>query len=582
MTFRTKLMIVTASTAAAAIAVVGLVAGATVRQAFARTEEQRVAATLQQFRREMERQELEVERQVGRLAEAGSVRRLAVELSRGEADLAAYVNEAASLAAALDLDLAEIVAGDGAIISSAHWPARFGYRDEMIARIGQAGENKPVLRLEELPDKVVLALVAVRKVQLGERHIFVAAGTRLDSAFLASLPSVEGVRVLLYQNSSPRFDPVLLRSAIGGVEDPESLRSLVEQSTRSGAEQSLRTGERNIHTIPLRGRNREIAGLLLIESSSQEAAEMQRRVLWTSAGAMLASLALGLGLAFWSTARITRPVNQLAAASARVASGDWNTRVEIQSADEIGALASAFNRMTSELMEQRDRLVQAERVAAWRELARRLAHELKNPLFPLQITVENMRRARERYPDQFDEVFQESTDTLLAEIANLRNITGRFSDFARMPPPEKQAVQLNDIAAAVERLVHAQLESKGIQARWDFDAALPKILLDPEQIKRALQNLVLNAMDAMPAGGRLTVRTAKNGNVAVVEVSDTGEGLTPEECARLFTPYYTTKQHGTGLGLAIVQSVVSDHGGKVSVTSTPGQGATFRMEFGLG
>ena len=103
--------------------------------------------------------------------------------------------------------------------------------------------------------------------------------------------------------------------------------------------------------------------------------------------------------------------------------------------------------MTHELVEQRERLVQAERVAAWRELARRLAHELKNPLFPLQITVENMQRARDRYPEQFDEVFREGTATLLAELANLKQIIGRFSDFAKMPAPEMQPVDFNDLVA---------------------------------------------------------------------------------------------------------------------------------------
>jgi signal transduction histidine kinase len=578
MTFRTKLLIVSAATAAAAVAIVGLVAGAAVQQAFDRTEEQRVAATLEQFRREMSRQEAGVVRQVERLAESGSIRRLALELNRGEADLAAYVNEAAALASSLDLDLASIVAGDGAIISSAHWPARFGYKDETIARLGQSGELKPVLRLEELPGGVVLALVAVRTVRLGDRHFFVAAGTRLDSRFLASLPKAEGVRVLLYQNSAKQFDPALLRSAIGGVEQPESLRSLIESSVRSASEQSFREADRSLHTIPLRGHDRGIAGVLLIETSRQEAVALQKRVLWTAIAAVLASLALGCGLAWWSTNRITRPVNKLAEASSRVAAGDWNARVEIETADEIGALAAAFNQMTAQLVGQRERLVQAERVAAWRELARRLAHELKNPLFPLQITVENMRRARDRFPDQFDGVFQEGTQTLLAEIANLRNITGRFSDFAKMPPPEKQMVHLNDVVTAVERLVSVQLESRSIEARWELDAGLPKISIDPEQIKRAIQNLVLNAIDAMPSGGRLTVRTARKGSTAVIEVSDTGAGLTPEECARLFTPYYTTKQHGTGLGLAIVQSVVSDHGGKVSVAGAPGHGASFCIE----
>src|SRR5207237_8904125 len=114
-------------------------------------------------------------------------------------------------------------------------------------------------------------------------------------------------------------------------------------------------------------------------------------------------------------------------------------RVEIASHDEIGELAQAFNSMTGELSEQRDRLVQAERVAAWRELARRLAHELKNPLFPLQITVENLERAKREHPEHFEEVFSESTATLLAELANLKAIVARFSDFAGMPTPQFEA-----------------------------------------------------------------------------------------------------------------------------------------------
>ena len=130
-----------------------------------------------------------------------------------------------------------------------------------------------------------------------------------------------------------------------------------------------------------------------------------------------------------------------------MARGNWDARVEIESRDEIGELAGAFNQMTRELSEQRERLVQAERVAAWRELARRLAHELKNPLFPLQITVENLERAKREHPDQFEEVFRESTATLLAELSNLKTIIGRFSDFAKMPTPQFEAVQLNESGA---------------------------------------------------------------------------------------------------------------------------------------
>jgi two-component system nitrogen regulation sensor histidine kinase NtrY len=290
----------------------------------------------------------------------------------------------------------------------------------------------------------------------------------------------------------------------------------------------------------------------------------------------------GIGLALlvslWTTRRITRPVEALAAGARAVAAGDWTAQVEVRSRDEIGVLAAAFNQMTRELLEQRDRLVQAERVAAWRELARRLAHELKNPLFPLQITVENLQRARASHPEQFDEVFRESTATLLAELAKLRGIIGRFSDFAKMPPPQLETVDLNALLRESMKLLEAQMAAAGVTLRMELAADLRAVQADRNQLAGALQNLALNAIDAMPNGGTLTIRTAPRDAGVRLEVADTGQGLTPEECRRLFTPYYTTKMHGTGLGLAIVQSVVSDHGGKIAVDSEPGKGTRFTID----
>jgi signal transduction histidine kinase len=208
-----------------------------------------------------------------------------------------------------------------------------------------------------------------------------------------------------------------------------------------------------------------------------------------------------------------------------------------------------------------------------------LAHELKNPLFPLQVTVENLVRARQKSPEIFDEVFQEGTATLLAEITNLKNIIGRFSEFSRMPQPQRRPTQVNDVVHSALRVFSAQLQKHNqISVRTELAEALPEISADPELLQRALQNLVLNAIDAMPQGGMLTIGTKAVGDHVEILVSDTGTGLTEEECSRLFTPYYTTKQHGTGLGLAIVQSVVSDHGGKISVESTKERGTTFRIE----
>jgi nitrogen fixation/metabolism regulation signal transduction histidine kinase len=299
-----------------------------------------------------------------------------------------------------------------------------------------------------------------------------------------------------------------------------------------------------------------------------------------------AGIVLGLLLSSWIAARVTRPIEELALAATEVGEGHWDTEVKTSSTDEIGQLAGAFNRMTRELVLQREQLVQSERVAAWRELARRLAHELKNPLFPLQITVENLLRARESSPEQFDEVFVESTTTLLAELANLKTIIGRFSDFSKMPAPQFEPVNVNETLGQVVRLFQAQFTRVGgpqVETSLLLSNSLPMVQADPVLLRRVIENLVLNALDAMPAGGTLTFRTGyiESEDRVALEISDTGAGLAPEECDRLFTPYYTTKQYGTGLGLAIVQSVVSDHSGRITVKSERNVGTTFRVELAV-
>jgi nitrogen fixation/metabolism regulation signal transduction histidine kinase len=248
----------------------------------------------------------------------------------------------------------------------------------------------------------------------------------------------------------------------------------------------------------------------------------------------------------------------------------------VRGRDEVSVLARSFNHMTEQLEGQREKLVQSERVAAWRELARRLAHELKNPLFPLQLTVENLVRAKQLPEEEFNEVFSESTQTLSAEIGNLKKIIGRFSDFSKMPKPELERIDARDVVARV-RSLYAATSEEGPKIRLETDVDTRPMLLmaDPELLHRALSNLVLNAKDAMPEGGTVTVSAHPKGDEVEIRVVDTGEGLTREECERLFTPYYTTKQHGTGLGLAIVQSVIADHAGTISVESCEGKGAIF-------
>ena len=573
MTFRTKLLLAFTGVVIVAVGLDSLIVAETTRNAFERLDRQRSSALEAQFHRELDRRQSEVARKTERIANSDLLRRMAVD-----ADYAAYLDEARNLATAQGLDFVELTAPDGSIISSAQWPARFGYKDEWVARMGSSGIMTAMLKREELPEEVALALTAVRSVTVGEKSILVAAGEKLDREFLASLELPEGMRVLLYRNLQPAFSAQALIGAGGPAIDAANVAPLIEAVRQENKELTRAVGSEGLHAIPLFGRDKDLLAVLVIGSSRADMLSVESFIRRLGLAVGTAGVLLGLMLAWWATARITRPVHELRDAAREVAAGNWHARVDISSQDEIGELAGAFNQMTRQLSEQRERLVQSERVAAWRELARRLAHELKNPLFPLQITVENMRRARDQYPEQFEEVFREGTATLLTELANLKAIINRFSDFSKMPPPQRQSTNMNETVRGVMKLFEAQLASQNVTARIELDERLPPTDADPAQLHRALQNLVLNALDAMPSGGVLTIRTEKAEGLVRIEVSDTGSGLTTEECERLFTPYYTTKQHGTGLGLAIVQSVVSDHGGTISVESQPGHGATFRIE----
>jgi nitrogen fixation/metabolism regulation signal transduction histidine kinase len=396
------------------------------------------------------------------------------------------------------------------------------------------------------------------------------------------------MRALLYRNLEQNFSPAQLVDASDTLQNPERFESLINQ-VRNQSQPVVKTVDwtgdaadaETFHSIPLMGRNGEVLGALLVGSSRRELVLLTRKIVWIAAGVGVAALLIGLILTSWISRRITRPIEELADGARDVASGRWDRHIDLRGRDEVGQLAGAFNEMTRTLASQKERLVQAERVAAWRELARRLAHELRNPLFPLQITVENLQRARHLGPEQFQEVFNESTATLKAELANLNAIVGRFSDFSKMPAPQFTRLRINEALRDAMRLFEPQFNAVGkppVKTELFLAESLPEVDADPDLLHKAFQNLILNALDVMPAGGTLTLRTSERDGKVRIEVSDTGKGLTPEECSRLFTPYYTTKQLGTGLGLAIVQSIVSDHQGTISVSSEEGRGTTFRID----
>ncbi|MDR3771743.1 MAG: ATP-binding protein [Terracidiphilus sp.] len=604
MSLRQKLLLLFSLLVAVVVAAVAWTVLVRIRMVFEQRDQEETTLFVSQFQREFQHRSAEVAGAVERIAASERARSIGFELAQS-GDSAPYLTEAQALAQDAQLDFLEIVGTDGNIVSSAQWPARFGYPEP-----GATATQPTFLKSEDLPDgSTALGLFAVRAIRRSEagggQPVRVLGGKRLDQSFLADLPVAPGMTISLYNNFNPGqesafqqlfapFDPVRLISQAGAVANAARYQSLIDPARKTGQNASAilyltdrREDSVSATAIPLKSDTGVVLAVLTVAISRGGMVEAQQHIRGIAYGVAAVGILLAILASLWIAARVSRPIEQLAHAAEQVAGGNWEARVPEGGRDEIGALARSFNHMTGELVAQRDRLVQTERVAAWRELARRLAHELKNPLFPLQLTVENLVRARDLPAAEFDEVFRESTQTLGMEIANLKTIIGRFSDFSRMPKPQLERIDANDALRRVAQLYFpaagqtAQSTAEETDAGSKIQCALEVasvplfIEVDPELLHRALSNLVLNAMDAMPDGGTLTLSAGAKGESAELRVADTGEGLTPEECERLFTPYYTTKQHGTGLGLAIVQSVVADHRGNIAVESRAGGGATF-------
>lgn len=576
MSLRQKLLLMFSLTVVGVVAAVAWTVSVRVRSVFEDIDRDQTTALVSQFQRAFDQRAADTASTVERVAASDQLHRMAFQFGNG-ADTAQYLTLAGDLAQQYRLDYLELVGHDGSIISSAQWPARFGYIERDISAAG----NPAYLNDENLPDGTSqIGLFAVRIVPGSNPALYVVGGRQLNADFLEGFPQTPGTKAYLYRNLSMEFDPVNFAGALQNETVP--FRTLVNQALSTGRNTAgvVYTTQRredsvDATAIPLKGKDGAVLATLVVANSRRGMVEVQRHIRDISFGVAGIGILFAIGASLWIAARVSAPIEELARAASRVAAGDWETRVDIRARGEIGVMARSFNNMTRDLTEQRDRLVQSERVAAWRELARRLAHELKNPLFPLQITVENLVKAHRLPRVQFDEVFAESTQTLQAEIGNLRAIVGRFSDFSKMPEPQLERMDLRDALQRVVALHAPALEQKHIGIGTSISPEPLRILGDPELLHRAISNLVLNAIDAMPEGGTLTVSASRSADFARVAVADSGPGLTDEERSRLFTPYFTTRQHGTGLGLAIVQSVISDHRGSITVERSDEGGARF-------
>jgi len=467
------------------------------------------------------------------------------------------------------LDVLALASPDGRVVTSGHLPGRAGDVDpELVALFGAppgAAVARVVSRAGAAGVEPVLALVAWAPVP-GDPSLRIVGGVALGADRAERLAALTGGEVAIRG-----ADGALLASASAQADAgaPLLLRLGARLATRLGVG---RSGARR--EIPV-GAGQPPAGRVEVAVTSEGLARAAGTVLLAFLGAVLAA-ALGAAVAGRLLAsRITRPVEALREAAARVAGGDLSARVAARATGEVGELVRAFDAMTEDLATGRARLAQAERIAAWREVARRLAHEIKNPLTPIAMSVETLRDAHAAGRADFGEIFDEGTQAIGEEVRRLKRIVEEFSRFARLPAPERTPVAPDDLVGSVLALFPSA--PAGVTLRRELAPGLPPVWADRDQALQVLLNLVRNALDAMPGGGQLSLGARLDGGEVAITVSDTGPGIAAEDLPHLFEPYFTRKEGGTGLGLAIAQRIAEEHGGRLEVASSLGAGATFTL-----
>jgi signal transduction histidine kinase len=297
--------------------------------------------------------------------------------------------------------------------------------------------------------------------------------------------------------------------------------------------------------------------------------ELDRQVIFGAVLVMLVGAYIGSVLA----ERIADPINRLSHATRRIAQGDLDARIAGASADELGRLVQDFNRMADDLKRQRAELERTQRLEAWAEMARQVAHDIKNPLTPIQLSAEHAQRVNLDRGRPLSPALDECVTAILHQVTLLRQIASEFSSFASSPTARPEPTSL---PALLEEVVSPYRTALAGRVRLTLDAPgdLPLVMLDRNLFARAVTNVIENALHAMPGGGALTIRARPAEEIVLVEVIDTGIGMDAEAIARIFEPYFSTKATGTGLGLTIAKRNIELTGGTIGVSSAKGVGTT--------
>jgi nitrogen fixation/metabolism regulation signal transduction histidine kinase len=301
------------------------------------------------------------------------------------------------------------------------------------------------------------------------------------------------------------------------------------------------------------------------------------------------TILLAVGVGSFVARDVARRVVELARATQRVATGDLSVRVPASRDDELGSLAREFNRMLAEVETSRSRIEYLQRISAWQEMARRLAHEIKNPLTPIQLAVQDIHRRYEGQSPEFQKLLDTTLEVVEDEVGTLRRLVGEFSDFARLPQADLEAADVAEFLRELgdrpllgddERRSDSAAPASAPSIEFDVPAERLEAKIDRQMLRRVVINLVRNASQALAdakRSGHIVVRLRREGQTLLLDVDDDGPGIAPELREAVFDPYVTTKTDGTGLGLAIVKKIVVEHHGTISAEPSPLGGARLRV-----
>jgi signal transduction histidine kinase len=334
---------------------------------------------------------------------------------------------------------------------------------------------------------------------------------------------------------------------------------------------------------PLRNRNNESEGYIGLPHFGKQA-ELKKQISSFIGSLMnLYILLLGLALtaAYFISSRITQPLQQLREKFSIIRLGKHSEKIEWRSKDEIGALVNEYNRMVDELAANAEMLARSERETAWREMAKQVAHEIKNPLTPMKLSIQHLQRAiREDSPEVIS-LTEKISHTLLEQIDALSSIASAFSSFAKMPLAKKEKVNIEEIILSI---INLYKETSAVRISYAFQLHEPCIVLaDKEELLRMFGNIIKNSIQSIPETreGRVEINIQRETNRCIVSITDNGSGISEEIIPKIFSPNFTTKTTGMGLGLAMARSIAESSGGRIWFETKKQSGTTFFIELPL-